>query len=126
MKFSRHRIKFGKFVTSPPVHASYCADCLSELEQAAAVARVSPAPALSPSPSIYKVASPSAWPMSPTEPSSPATTSGPSAIGLSMTQTTTNASSKLSAGRSRSTLVAGVVGRANVFFIAIAAAPSWN
>jgi len=47
-------------------------------------------------------------------------------IGLSMTQTTTNASSKLSAGRSRSTLVVGVVGRTSVFFIAIAPAPSWN
>jgi hypothetical protein len=47
-------------------------------------------------------------------------------IGLSMTQTTTNASSKLSAGRSRSTLVVGIVGRGSVFFIAIAPAPSWN
>ena len=31
MKFSRHQIKLGKFVSSLPVHAGYCADCLSEL-----------------------------------------------------------------------------------------------
>ena len=31
MRFSRHRIEFRKFVSSLPVHASYCADCLSEL-----------------------------------------------------------------------------------------------
>jgi len=31
MKFSRHQIKLGKFVSSLPVHVSYCADCLSEL-----------------------------------------------------------------------------------------------
>ena len=31
MKFSRHRIEFGKFVSRLPVHVSYCADCLSEL-----------------------------------------------------------------------------------------------
>jgi len=33
MRFSRRWITFGKFVRSLPVHASYCADCLSELEQ---------------------------------------------------------------------------------------------
>jgi hypothetical protein len=31
MKFSRHEIKFDKFVSSPPVHATFCVDCLSEL-----------------------------------------------------------------------------------------------
>jgi len=31
MKASPHRIALGKFVSSLPVHASYCADCLSEL-----------------------------------------------------------------------------------------------
>ena len=31
MKASRHRIALGKFVSRLPVHASYCADCLSEL-----------------------------------------------------------------------------------------------
>ena len=65
MEFSRHRIKFGKFVSSLAVHASYCADCLSEVEQAAAVAWVSPAPALSPVRLSMKSL---AWPMSPTEP----------------------------------------------------------
>jgi hypothetical protein len=43
-----------------------------------------------------------------------------------MTQTTTNASSKPLVDRSRSAPVVGVVGRTNVFFIAIAAAPSWS
>jgi hypothetical protein len=28
---SSHQIKLGKFVSSLPVHAGYCADCLSEL-----------------------------------------------------------------------------------------------
>ena len=65
MKVSRHRIKFGKFVSSLPVHASYCADYVSELEQAAAVAWGSPAPALSPVRASMKSL---AWPMSPTKP----------------------------------------------------------
>ena len=65
MKVSRHRIKFGKFVSSLPVHASYCADYVSELEQAAAVAWGSLAPVLS----LVRASMKSlAWPMSPTKP----------------------------------------------------------
>ena len=65
MKVSRHPIKLGKFVSSLRVHASYCADYVSELEQAAAVAWGSLAPALSPVRASMKSL---AWPMSPTEP----------------------------------------------------------
>ena len=123
MKFSRRRIKFGKFVINLPVHASYCADCLSEpLARGGRDLGLSSSCAV-PGPSICKVTSPSAWPMSPTEPVPRLPLLG---RRLSMTQTTTNTSSKPSAGRSRSAPVVGVVGRTNVFFIAIAAAPSWN
>jgi hypothetical protein len=65
MKFSRHRIKLGKCLSSLPVHASHCTDSLGELEQAAAVAWVSPAPALSP---IRVSIKSLARPMFPTEP----------------------------------------------------------
>jgi hypothetical protein len=123
MKVSRRRIKFGKFVSRP-------ARSREPLPRLCQRARASGGRGLGLSkllrcPPVRVSMKSLAWPMSPTEPV-PGYHARAVHDRLSMTQTTTNASSKLSAGRSRSTLVVGLVGRGNVFFIAIAPAPSWN